>query len=53
MMMDVPRGSSMPEMADPVFKAFKVRTTFQDVCMLDDLKKEITRGKRKSGSWSS
>ena len=44
---DVPKGSSMPEIVDPMFKKFKARITFQPVSTLDDLKKEIARKKKK------
>ncbi len=51
--MDIPKGSSMPEIVDPMFKKFKARITFQSVSTMDDLKKEIAKKEKKRESRSS
>jgi hypothetical protein len=53
MMIDIPEGSRMAEIVEPMFNAFKARITFQNVYTLNDLKKEVAKKKKKSRSKSS
>ncbi|MCV0366151.1 MAG: hypothetical protein K5798_02660 [Nitrosopumilus sp.] len=43
---DVPKGSHVSDVAEPMFKKFDARITFQPVRTLDELKKSVSKNKK-------
>ena len=44
---DVPKPDKISEIADPMFKKFEARILFQPVMTFDDLKKSVSKKKKK------